>query len=317
MSKATASLARSITWAGSKQSYLTARLLVDRDLIDDCFRAYAYFRWADDVVDVSSQSIEEAVAFITRQRALIDSLYKGGRPPALAPQEELIADLISHDRGENSGLQSFIRGFLAALEFDAQRRGRLISQQELDWYSSCLGRSVTDAIQYFIGNGHTYAATGNRYLAATAAHMTHMLRDMVEDMADGFLNVPCEYLGIPDASEMNEMSPPSRDWVKGRVDLARQYFVEGKAYLDELDLLRCKIAGYWYCVRFESVLDAIERDDYVLRLHYTEGRSLFGIFKLARITVPVTLRHIVRRFQGQRNQPDRTQLITNDRSGFL
>ena len=54
MSKDSAALARSITQASSKQSYYTARLLVDRDLVDDCCRAYGYFRWADDVVDEST-----------------------------------------------------------------------------------------------------------------------------------------------------------------------------------------------------------------------------------------------------------------------
>ena len=55
MSNVTATLARSITWASSKQSYIIARLLVDKDLVNDCLRAYAYFRWADDVIDVSAQ----------------------------------------------------------------------------------------------------------------------------------------------------------------------------------------------------------------------------------------------------------------------
>ncbi len=53
MTNTTARLARRITWASSKQSYLTARLLADRDLADDCLRAYAYFRWADDRIDIS------------------------------------------------------------------------------------------------------------------------------------------------------------------------------------------------------------------------------------------------------------------------
>jgi hypothetical protein len=69
---ATATLARSITWTSSKQSYLTARLLADHDLADDCLRAYAYFRWADDTIDVALQSSEERTAFITRQQALIE-----------------------------------------------------------------------------------------------------------------------------------------------------------------------------------------------------------------------------------------------------
>ena len=47
----TSSLASAITKAASKQTYYTIRFLVDRPLVDDAFRAYAYFRWVDDVVD--------------------------------------------------------------------------------------------------------------------------------------------------------------------------------------------------------------------------------------------------------------------------
>ncbi|NIO72053.1 MAG: hypothetical protein GTO14_14525, partial [Anaerolineales bacterium] len=92
--------------------------MVDKDLVDDCYRAYAYFRWADDIIDISSQSSDERISFIRRQRELIDRLYRNERPDDLTPEEEIVADLISHDRGENSGLQSFIRNFLAILEFD-------------------------------------------------------------------------------------------------------------------------------------------------------------------------------------------------------
>ena len=41
---ASGALAQSITRAGSKQTYYTARLLVDRELVSDFYRAYAYFR---------------------------------------------------------------------------------------------------------------------------------------------------------------------------------------------------------------------------------------------------------------------------------
>ncbi len=74
MSDATAVLARSITRASSKQAYYTARLLVDKDLVDDFYRAYAYFRWADDIIDASSQSNDHHISFIKRQRELIDAV---------------------------------------------------------------------------------------------------------------------------------------------------------------------------------------------------------------------------------------------------
>jgi phytoene/squalene synthetase len=290
----TTTLARSITRASSKQTYYTAHLLVDKDLVDDCYRAYAYFRWADDMIDLCSQSTGECISFIRRQKELVDRLYRHERPDDLTPEEEIVGDLISHDRGENSGLRSYIYNFLAILEFDARRKGQLISQQELTWYSNCLGKAVTDDIQYFIGNGHPYPDTGNRYLAATAAHITHMLRDMVEDIPNGFINIPREYLAAHGLSPEDVDSPAFRAWVRERVELARQYLREGKRYLDELDVLRCKIAGYWYCVRSEVVLDVIERDGYILRAEYNGRRSLSTWLKMAWLGASITLRHITR-----------------------
>ena len=85
MVNASARLARSITWASSKQSYLTARFLADRDLADDCLRAYAYFRWADDMIDISLAGREQRFPFIERQKALIEQALPGrtpGRPCA-------------------------------------------------------------------------------------------------------------------------------------------------------------------------------------------------------------------------------------------
>ena len=69
MKPETALLAREITRSSSKQSYYTTRFLVDRKLQNDCFRAYAYFRWVDDVIDISAESQEERIAFIKRQNS--------------------------------------------------------------------------------------------------------------------------------------------------------------------------------------------------------------------------------------------------------
>jgi phytoene/squalene synthetase len=317
MTHDTAALARSITRSSSKQSYYTARLLVDRDLVDDCCRAYAYFRWADDMVDAvtppgapasvdgSWSPRDKRIAFIQRQKGLIDRPYKDKRPAGLTPEEEIIADLINHDRGEDSGLRSFIHNFLAIIEFDAHRRGHLISQRELAWYSSCLGKAVTDAIQYFVGNGHPYPTADNHYLAATAAHITHMLRDTVEDNAEGYINIPGEYLEAHGIGPEDIDSPPFRAWVRDRVELARHYFREGKEYIDGLDVLRCKIAAHCYCARFEGVLDTIERDGYVLRPAYGERSKLSTWLRMVWLGASVTLQHLARRGRGEIRQSHR------------
>src|SRR4029450_9339675 len=59
-----------------------------------------------------------------------------------------------------------------------------------------------------------------------------------------------------------------RDWVQARVCKARACFRMGREYLAQVENLRCRIAGYAYIHRFEAVLDAIERADYLLQAHY-------------------------------------------------
>lgn len=292
-----ATLARSITRSGSIQTYYTTRLMVDKDLVDDFFRAYAYFRWIDDVVDVSSQSDEERLSFISGQRRLIDNLYDQETVAELAPEEEILEDLINNDRGENSGLQSFIRNMFAIIEFDSLRKGRLISEGELDWYVNTLSKSVTDGLLYFIGNGNPYPESENRYQAGIAAHISHLLRDMHQDDADGFINIPREYLEERSISHEDVHDPAYKDWVRKRVELARELFVEGKRYLDELDVLRCKIVGHWYCTRFEVVLDTIERDEYLLREEYHERRRISTWLKIIWLAVSLSLRHYFHRYK--------------------
>ena len=297
MTHASARLARSITRASSKQSYLTAQLLADRPLADDCLRAYAYFRWADDMIDVSLSGCDERTVFIERQKGLIDNLYRGLRPADLLPEEAMLADLIAHDLTPDSGLRSFIHNFMSVIAFDACRKGRIVSQPELAAYTSCLAMAVMDGIQYFIGNEHAYPKTHDRALAVTGAHITHMLRDTLEDLSAGLVNIPAEYLeahGI-DIADVN--SEQFRQWVREQVALARYCFQAGKNYIDSLEVLRCKLAGVWYCARFECVLDAIERDGYHLRAEYHERHALITWMEMARLGTVTTWKHFTQRIQ--------------------
>jgi len=304
MTQSTATLARSITWTSSKQSYFTARLLADRDLVDDCLRAYAYFRWADDMIDISlsgeasqyasPESEPARTAFIERQKTLIDALYRGEQPEGLSPEEAMLADLIAHDRTPESGLCSFIRNFMSVIEFDAHRQGCLANRAELQAYTTCLATAVMDGLQYFIGNGQPYPLTHNRNLAVTGAHITHMLRDMCEDLSAGLVNIPAEYLEVH-GIVLNELnSVPLCLWTREQVALARDCFREGKNYIDSLDGLRCKLAGVWYCARFECILDLIEQDGFRLRAQYPERHGLKVWLELARLGVAVILAHFAR-----------------------
>ncbi len=116
-------LAADITKAASKQTYYTIRLFVDRGRVEDAYRAYGYFRWVDDVLDAEFGSRSEKIAFVQRQKSLLEACYRGDIPDDLSVEERMLADLVSNDTEQNSGLQSYLRNMMAVMVFDAERRG--------------------------------------------------------------------------------------------------------------------------------------------------------------------------------------------------
>ena len=267
-------LAAFITKNASKQTYYTIRLFADRDRVEDAYRAYAYFRWVDDIIDEADCLYAERIAFTERQKFLLDSSYRGETPDDLCAEERMLADLVRHDTEKNSGLQTYLHNMMDVMLFDAWRRGRVISQNELSDYSHKLAKAVTEALYYFIGHEDPSPSHEARYLAVTAAHITHMLRDAVEDVDDGYYNCPRETLSSRGISPRDLSSPIYREWVCSRVKLAREYFKIGREYTSKVKNLRCRLAAYAYIARFEWMLDAIQRDRYYLRAEYPERKSL-------------------------------------------
>jgi phytoene/squalene synthetase len=268
-------LAPAITKAASKQTYYTIRLLTDPDRTADAYRAYAYFRWVDDLLDTESVSGVERSAFIRRQESILEMCYRGESPRDANIQEKMLVESIRNDREEKSGLQYYLRNMMAVMAFDTERRGRSISQTELNEYTHLLAGAVTEAMHYFIGHGCYSPRNEARYLAVTAAHITHMLRDTFDDVQAGYYNIPREVLDAHHITPTDVGSEAYRAWVRSRVQLARKYFRVGREYLNQVKNLRCRLAGFMYTARFEWLLDTIEREDYLLRPQYNERQS-FG-----------------------------------------
>lgn len=264
-------LAASITKAASKQTYYTIRFLVDRERVDDAYRAYAYFRWVDDVVDADSSSGSERRAFLERQKSLLEKCYQGEIPGDANVQEKMLVELVQHDHEKNSGLETYLRNMMAVIDFDVKRRGRLISQVELNEYTRRLTVAVTETLHHFIGHSQPFSQNGGRYLAVTGAHIVHMLRDTLKDTEAGYFNIPREYMVAKGIGPQDVESDAYRAWVKERAKLARACFGFGKDYSARLKNIRCRIASYAYMARFEVILDAIERLDYRLVPEYPQG----------------------------------------------
>ena len=266
--------APAITKAASRQTYYTIRFLADPDRVEDAFRAYAYFRWVDDTLDEGSPSGLNRTAFIERQKSLMENCYHAQFPKDVSVEEKMLVELIHHDREKNSGLQLYIRNMMQVMDFDVKRRGRLISQAELNEYTRWLASAVTEAMHYFIGHDGYAPRDETRYLAVTAAHITHMLRDTFDDLRAGYYNIPREVLEANHIRPSDVDSKEYRSWVQGRVHSARRYFKAGRAYLSRVSEPRCRLAGFAYTARFEWLLDTIEREQYQLRPEYQERKSV-------------------------------------------
>jgi phytoene/squalene synthetase len=275
------SLASSITKAASKQTYYTVRLLVDRDRVEDAYQAYAYFRWVDDVLDADSGSRLERSAFLERQKTLLESCYRGESPVDTTSQEEMLVELVERDQEKNSGLQLYLRNMMQVMDFDAGRRGRLISQTELNEYTRWLAIAVIECIHYFIGHDDFTPRDETRYLAVSAAHIAHMLRDTYDDQRIGYFNIPSEVLKANHIGLEDVHSEAYRAWVKSQVDLAREYFEAGKDYFARVQNPRCRLACFAYTARFEWLLDTIEREGYHLRPQYNERKSMGAGLKMS------------------------------------
>ncbi|HEX2995187.1 MAG TPA: squalene/phytoene synthase family protein [Anaerolineales bacterium] len=274
-------LALSITKAASQQTYYTIRFLVDRERVTDAYRAYAYFRWVDDTLDAGPTSALSAtasaarrIAFIERQESLLEQCYQGEPLAEATPEENMLVELIRRNPGKNSGLESYLRNMMQVMEFDARRRGRLISQAELNEYTRWLATAVTEAMHYFIGHDCFSPHDETRYLAVTAAHITHMLRDTYDDVQAGYYNIPREVLEAAHIEPWHIHDDTYRRWVQSRIQLARQYFNAGRDYLFRVAESRCRLTGLAYTARFEWVLDTIEHENYSLRPEYNERKGI-------------------------------------------
>ncbi len=258
-------LAAGLTRRGSLHTYLVIRWMVDRGLVEDGFRAYAYFRWLDDVLDLQLGDRRQRLAMVKDQAELARRAFAGDFPQPACAEEQLLQDLIRGNRSGHPGLTSYVNSMMQVMAFDAGRRGRLVSAAELEDYTRQLATAVMDGLTYFIGHDRAYPVHLDRYSAVAGAHISHMLRDAVDDLQAGYFNIPREVLEAGNLSPADINAPAYRRWVRSRVALAEALFRDGKRYIRNVPDLRARLSGLAYCASFESVLGRVKRNGYSLR----------------------------------------------------
>jgi phytoene/squalene synthetase len=275
-------LAGRITRAASRQTYYTVRLLVDPPRRRDAMRAYAYFRWVDDVLDgcaaqhgwAFGAGVPDRLHFLERQQALLDRCIAGDPPSHATAHESMLVELLRGADLDSWGLEAYLRQMMRVMQFDVGRRGRLVSQEELEAYSAWLATAVIGAMQYFIGGERNAPADPASYRAVIGAHTLHMLRDTADDIAAGYFNVPRELLEHHGIGPADTSSRPYRQWVASRVHQASADLEAGSAYFAHVPNLRHRLAGLAYISRFRWLPATIARDGFIVRSRYDDRRRI-------------------------------------------
>jgi phytoene/squalene synthetase len=286
-------LASAITRRASKQTYYTIRFLVDRPRRDDAYRAYAYFRWVDDVLDAESTSDSatcdrervERRSFLDRQMSLLDECLWGVVPRGVNAQEAMLVELVRRTDPVDASLEAYLRNMMLVMDFDVRRRSRLVSEFELDQYTRWLAVAVTEAMHHFIGNGTAAPRDETRYRAVAGAHILHMLRDTAADVRAGYFNVPRERLERFSIGPGDLHCDAYRSWVAARVELARADLEAGRGYYGRVQSSRHRLAGLAYMARFEWLIDQLERDDFRLRPRYDDVPRLSTALRMSWLTI--------------------------------
>lgn len=274
------SLIQSHNWV----TFLLARLYLRKDDQYYSYLLYSYLRSADDFVDEKDASESEKKQFVHRQQKIIKSLYENCNIDA----NPLISRIVKYDLKNGCKLKPCIFRMLKIFEFDANRKNKLVSSEELKNYSVNLATAYTQLLLYFTEPRYEYQREDA--LLAHACHLAHMLRDFKEDQRLGYINISKEEIAQYNI-QLNKIPDEGfQEWLRDRIKIIQSHFKKGKAELDKNPILRTKIMGYLYCFRYEAIIRQIKEAEYQLKNKYP--MRLQDIIRLISIFISVLLNHL-------------------------
>jgi phytoene/squalene synthetase len=251
--------ARRVTKETTSFGYWVGRAFFRPELNLILFTAYAYFRWLDDIIDQENISREAASRLVARQRSLTRAWYAGSDPFPSNQFEALLQGAIEYDRMSEYRLHHMIHCFLSALAWDAERRHTIVTQQDLDRYSLHLGRAYAEGLLFGLGlNPVCSDYRGPRDLCGTAAHLTHLLRDLFIDLELGYVNISSRDMERFCIDIADPELRGTKQWVMFTIERAHTLFLQGRRHRDGLPTMRARLVFDIACLRYLWTLKRIK-----------------------------------------------------------
>lgn len=199
-------------------------------------RLYAYFRWADDIVDAPGRDPAEVARFVAGQAAL-----RAGERPAAGPAEAALVEALAAE----PRLRAAADTMAAALAFDARRTSESLAPADAEAQVVRVGDAFLGAL--WVCLGEPGAPPPELARLARGATRAHLLRDREVDEALGYVNRPAGPDGRP---------VPVAAWAAATAAAARADFAAGRAALSGVGRWRTRLVLRLWAWRYASRLAA-------------------------------------------------------------
>ena len=175
-----------------------------------------------------------------------DQQARLGAPSAGCLAEEALA-ASWNDPDWGPKLRPVVQGMWRALDFDAQRSEAPLTDNELERQTRWVADAYLDALWHCSGSDGTPPPA--LYWLSRAATAVHMVRDLEEDLALGYCNVPlsagCHRTGEP-------LTPAqAHPWMRVRLRTAEDWFQRGRSALPMVHRLRTRLLLRLFAWRYE------------------------------------------------------------------
>ena len=240
--------AAGVVRGNSTATWALLRLFGSRRGADRFFLVYAYFRWADDIVDAPGRDPAKVRAFAAEQRAFRQELPADTGSPA---ERCLVQALAS---SADPRLRLAVSTMAEALDFDAGRAAEPLTVLELQAQIRRVGDAYTQALL------HATEVRGPVpdpvFLLARAATATHHLRDLLIDQDLGYFNLPRAHAEAHGLPTHGLTAQQLGGYFLARAELIRPLFAQGRRALASLPL-RARLLLSLFAWRYERVLDRL------------------------------------------------------------
>jgi len=201
---------------------------------------YAYFRWFDDITDSHDFSKEEIMFTVQRQKRFLSQLYSQEISEELSTEELFLAHLVAYDKRSKNSFKNDLEILISTLEFDANRKYKILSSNEIDKYIDDNTKSYVN-ISLAIFNQDCI----NReefYKIARASFIIDLIYDLKKDFEIGYINIPREDINSYNIDLNDLNSPEIKNWVKDKT-FSQIKIVEDKKSISSLSLIPKLIAN--------------------------------------------------------------------------